>query len=230
MWAKASDPFPVVDTFAPALNATLRHATRFHLFMGYSGEAGNCLLEVEHVGSTRQETRVRIDGLSFSVADCRTVCYSLLRPITRSTVQHKFGHFGRRCAVGQGDGTFGHVGPACLRHARTSAEDPVYVQLPPNAGYPEGMCGLLKRHMYGTRRAAEGWQDEYSATLVSAGFLQGKASACVFMHPTRGIAVSVHGDDFTTAGAKPDLDWFEAQLGCGQDRGDSLRTRRNTDR
>ena len=23
---------------------------------------------------------------------------------------------------------------------------------------------------------------------------------------------SVHGDDFTTAGAKPDLDWFESEL------------------
>ena len=66
--------------------------------------------------------------------------------------------------------------------------------------------------MYGTRRAAEGWQDEYSATLVSSGFLQGKASACVFMHPQRHIAVSVHGDDFTATGPKDELDWFQATL------------------
>ena len=125
-WARGSDAFPVVNTFVPSLGATLTHAVRFHLFMGFSsGTAGVCLLEIEHMRSTRQnqtETRVRIDGLSFSVADCSTVCYSLLRPITRSTVQHKYGHFGRRCAVGQGDGTFGHVGPACLRDARTSDE------------------------------------------------------------------------------------------------------------
>ena len=84
-------------------------------------------------------------------------------------------------------------------NARTSDDDPIYVQLPLEAGFREDQCGLLKRHMYGTRRAAEGWQDEYSSTLVSAGFEQGKASACVFVHPERKIAVSVHGDDFTTA-------------------------------
>ena len=86
-------------------------------------------------------------------------------------------------------------------HAKTKDDEPIYVQLPPEAGCGSEQCKLLRRHMYGTRRAAEGWQDEYSATLVSAGFLQGKASASVFMHPER-IAVSVHGDDFTAT-------WFQ---------------------
>ena len=31
-------------------------------------------------------------------------------------------------------------------------------------------------------------------------------------HPTRNIACSVHGDDFTAAGPKPELNWFEAIL------------------
>ena len=74
------------------------------------------------------------------------------------------------------------------------------------------MCGLLRRHMYGTRRAADGWQSEYSGSLVEFGFTQGTSSACVFVHAERGIMVSVHGDDFTAAGATPDLDWFEAAL------------------
>ena len=42
--------------------------------------------------------------------------------------------------------------------------------------------------------------------------MQGTASACVFRHPTRNIAVSVHGDDFTATGPKPQLDWFEGML------------------
>ena len=66
--------------------------------------------------------------------------------------------------------------------------------------------------MYGTQRAAEGWQDECSSALVEAGFVQGRASACVFNHPERGISVFVHGDDFTAAGPKYQLDWFEAML------------------
>ena len=70
----------------------------------------------------------------------------------------------------------------------------------------------MKRHMYGTRRAVEGWQDECSSALVSAGFVQGRASACVFMHPSRGIAVSVHGDDFTVSGPEEELTWLADTL------------------
>ena len=66
--------------------------------------------------------------------------------------------------------------------------------------------------MYGTRRAAEGWQEEYSSTLVSFGFAQGVASPCVCTHAERSIIVSVHGDDFTAAGPKRELDWFERAM------------------
>ena len=44
-------------------------------------------------------------------------------------------------------------------NAPTSDEKPTYVELPPDLGAPPGVCGLLKRHMYGTKRAAEGWQE-----------------------------------------------------------------------
>ena len=38
------------------------------------------------------------------------------------------------------------------------------------------------------------------------------ASPCVFTHRERAIFVSVHGDDFTAAGPKNQLDWFEGVL------------------
>ena len=41
---------------------------------------------------------------------------------------------------------------------------------------------------------------------------QGTSSPCVFRHPFRALVMSVHGDDFTTVGAKRDLDWLEAQM------------------
>ena len=94
-------------------------------------------------------------------------------------------------------------------NAKTSDDDPIYVELPPEMGSPPDTCALLKRHMYGTRRAAEGWQDEYSARLTEAGFTIGIASPCVFHHNALSIAVSVHGDDFTATGPKNQLDWFE---------------------
>ena len=43
-------------------------------------------------------------------------------------------------------------------NAKVDEDDPVYVELPPEIDAPPGMCALLKRHMYGTRRAADGWQ------------------------------------------------------------------------
>ena len=73
-------------------------------------------------------------------------------------------------------------------------------------------CGILLKHMYGTQAAADGWQQEYSQTLIDLGFRPGVASSCVFRHEDRSLVTSVHGDDFIIAGAKPDLDWFESEL------------------
>ena len=88
-----------------------------------------------------------------------------------------------------------------------------YVQLPEEDADCGSMCAKLVRHMYGTRAAADGWQEEYSTFLVeSLKFEQGVSSPCVFRHPTRNLVMSVHGDDFTTVGAKCDLDWLESEM------------------
>ena len=38
------------------------------------------------------------------------------------------------------------------------------------------------------------------------------SSPCLFLHKARGLAISVHGDDFTTCGPKCEIDWFERLL------------------
>ena len=92
--------------------------------------------------------------------------------------------------------------------------DPTYVMLPPeHPGQAKGLCGLLRKHMYGTRAAADGWQQEYSSFMKSIGFAQGEASPCIFVHEDRGISCSDHGNDFTSTGEKRELDWLETQLG-----------------
>ena len=88
-----------------------------------------------------------------------------------------------------------------------------YVQLPEEDADSGNMCAKLVRHMYGTRAAADGWQEEYSTFLVEhLKFEQGVSSPCVFKHSTRNLVMSVHGDDFTTVGAKCDLDWLESEM------------------
>ena len=43
-------------------------------------------------------------------------------------------------------------------NAKTKEDDPVYVELPQeDPDYGKGLCGRLRVHMYGTRKAADGW-------------------------------------------------------------------------
>ena len=73
--------------------------------------------------------------------------------------------------------------------------------------------GLLTNCCYGTRNAGTIWEAVfYGDSLVSLGFLQGKASPCVFWHPTWLVSVVVHGDDFTALGTDDSLDLYEAGL------------------
>ena len=54
--------------------------------------------------------------------------------------------------------------------------------------------------MYGTRDAAVNWSAEYTAILLTNGFVQGQHSPCFFLHPTTGVSIMVHGDDFIAVG------------------------------
>ena len=98
-------------------------------------------------------------------------------------------------------------------NAPTDPDDPCYVALPQeDPDYDRGLCGLLLKHMYGTQKAAEGWQTEYSGALLEMGFKQGVACPCIFVHAAKDVVVTVHGDDFTAVGPKVRLDWYEAAL------------------
>ena len=97
--------------------------------------------------------------------------------------------------------------------AETDPNDPTYVELPPEDPDHGTMVGRLLKHMYGTRKAADGWHCEYAGRLVNdLGFTVGDASACVFFHAERELRCSVHGDDITTVGSKANLDWFRTEL------------------
>ncbi len=90
-----------------------------------------------------------------------------------------------------------------------SRDPPTFVQLPREDPDHETMVAQLLRHMYGTRMAADGWQEEYSSFLVCLGFRQGDACPNVFYHSDKQIATSVHGDDFVSSGPATALDWLE---------------------
>jgi len=98
--------------------------------------------------------------------------------------------------------------------AEKDVDDFTYVDLPREDPEHGVMCALLLRHMYGTRAAADGWQEEYSTSLIAMGFVQGTSCTTIFHHPSRSLKCTVHGDDFTCLGPRSSMTWFEEQLGA----------------
>ena len=66
--------------------------------------------------------------------------------------------------------------------------------------------------MYGTRDAAQNWQEEFSSMLESIGFKAGRSSPCIFYHEAKDIRTFVHGDDYVSAGSSEDLCWLRKRL------------------
>ena len=93
---------------------------------------------------------------------------------------------------------------------------PVYVKLPAEAlepgELPGTMCGKLNYSLYGTRDAAQNWEEEYTAFLVALGFQKGLSSPCLFRHRDRDVDVVVHGDDFTMLGQDEHLRWLKEKF------------------
>ena len=85
------------------------------------------------------------------------------------------------------------------------------MELPPE-DQEDGMCGKLKKSMYGTRDAANNLEAAYTEFLTELGFTKGLGSPCMFHHEGRNTSIVVHGDDFTVLGSAADLDWFRDKI------------------
>ena len=75
-----------------------------------------------------------------------------------------------------------------------------------------GKCGRLNKSMYGTRDAAQNWEEHYPNVHLEIGFKQGISSTCVFRHEDKHVTVVIHGDDFTALGKEKDLDWYRQKI------------------
>ena len=88
----------------------------------------------------------------------------------------------------------------------------MYIRLPAELGLGKGYLGRMERTMYGTRDAGAIWEQTFTDALLKMGFTQGLASPCTFRHEDWGIALVVHGDDFTALGTDEALDKYEAAM------------------
>ena len=93
------------------------------------------------------------------------------------------------------------------------ATRPLFVKIP-KEDWEEGdedKVAWLQLSLYGTRDAALNWTTTYTDFLVGMGFVKGRGCTCNFHHP-RGLVMTVHGDDFTSAGSTRDLAWLKEQF------------------
>ena len=72
--------------------------------------------------------------------------------------------------------------------------------------------GQLNLSLYGTRDAAQNWARTVSNVMTSLGFKIGEHSPCNFRHEERNIALTIHGDDFTSTGREAELRWLDCEL------------------
>jgi len=96
-------------------------------------------------------------------------------------------------------------------HLHAIPERDLFVELPPEIRKP-GICGRLKRCLYGTRDAPARWEAYLAGELRKHGFVQGMASPCCFHHGARDLRCVVHGDDFVFVGHDRDLDWMTKRM------------------
>jgi len=96
-------------------------------------------------------------------------------------------------------------------HFNAKPKEPTYVELPEERRIP-GMCAKLIYNLYGTRGAAQAWEEHYGENMKKWGFEQGKGCTCVFVHHEKEIITVVHGDDFTSLGNDEALDWLHEKL------------------
>ena len=83
------------------------------------------------------------------------------------------------------------------KRAYAKARRPVFIEIPEEG--EEKMIGHLQLILYGTRDVAQNWAAEYTSHLVHS---------CNFVHDERGLALTVHGDDFVVIGDETQLQWL----------------------
>ncbi len=94
------------------------------------------------------------------------------------------------------------------------ATRPIFIQIP-KEDREEGdddKVGQLNLSLYGTRDAAQNWARTVSNVMTSLGFKIGEHSPCNFRHEERNIALTIHGDDFTSTGREAELRWLDCEL------------------
>ena len=88
-----------------------------------------------------------------------------------------------------------------------------FVELPEDPGTDKSEVGRLLRSMYGCRDAGVNWEFAICQVMIAIGFVQGRASQCIYRHlEKQQLRVWAHGDDFVPLGYIVNVRWFCVKL------------------
>ena len=90
-------------------------------------------------------------------------------------------------------------------NGKVGENEAAFISLPEGCCAP-GMCGRLRRWLYGMRPAASAWEQDYSEKLAEVGMAKGRSAPTAFYDKDRCLRCVVHGDDFTFLGWEEHLD------------------------
>ena len=100
-----------------------------------------------------------------------------------------------------------------VRQARFySLAQKVFVELPEEGSTDKSKVGRLLRSMYGCRDAGVNWEITICRVMIAIGFVQGRASPCIYRHLEKQLREWVHGDDSVPLGYIVNVRWFLVKL------------------
>ena len=97
-------------------------------------------------------------------------------------------------------------------HFYRAAQRKVFVELPAEACTDKSKVGRLLRSTYGCRDTGVNWEFAICQVMIAIGFVQGRASPCIYRHLEKQLRVWVHGDDFVPLGYIVNVRWFFVKL------------------
>ena len=98
---------------------------------------------------------------------------------------------------------------------QSDLEEDVYMRLPQGCGRLSGKIVRLNKSLYGLKQASRQWHAHLTRCLLTLGFTQCKADACVFRLMEEGgvvMTIVVHVDDIFAVGEKERCDQFGRDL------------------
>ena len=91
------------------------------------------------------------------------------------------------------------------------------VVIPPPGASRAGHVWQLRKAMYGTRKAAQAWQEYVANVFKRNGWVRIAIAAGAYYEPTMDMTSAVHGDDVITEGESEALDELDRQLSADMD-------------